>query len=315
MPVPPKSIVIGIPSFRRPDGLRKLLASLELQQDVDDERIEVFVADNDPYGQEAQQVCQELAPGFRWPVTCQIVDEPGISAARNAILQRARETGVDFVAMLDDDEVATPSWLSELLRAEQQFAADVVAGPVKPDFEHPASRSMRNSGLFAAPDHCEGFLSIVRGAGNILISSSALAARGWPNFDPCFGLTGGEDHEFLLRVREFGFRFAWAPRAEAFEVIHASRLRRSWILRRAFSLGHTDTRIRRHRGDTRGLLVSLTKAAALLVSAPVGALLLMLPSRRLWILAKWCRSLGKIAAVMGFQWHEYAPVRITGAAT
>jgi GT2 family glycosyltransferase len=315
MPVAPKSILIGIPSFRRPDGLRNLLASLESQEGVDAEHIEVFVADNDPDRREAQQVYRELACEFRWPLTCKIVDEAGISAARNAILERARETGADLVAMLDDDEVTSPKWLSELLRAEQRFGADVVAGPVKPNFEHPASRSMRNSGLFAVPDHCEGFLSIIRGAGNILISSSALAAVGWPNFDPSFGLTGGEDHEFFLRVRELGFRFAWAPRAEAFEAIHACRLRRSWILRRAFSLGHTDTRIRRHRGDTMGLLVSLTKAAALLVSAPVGAVLLILPSRRLWILAKWSRSFGKLAALMGFQWHEYAPARITGAAT
>jgi GT2 family glycosyltransferase len=288
---------------------------LEAQQRVDSEHIEIFVADNDPVGREAQQVCEELVPGFRWSLTCGVVDSPGISAARNAIFERAHESRTDFVAMLDDDEVATPNWLSELLRAEQRFGADVVAGPVKPSFEHPPSRSMRNSGLFTVPDHCEGLLSIVRGAGNILISTSALAAVGWPIFDPSFGLTGGEDHEFFLRLRELGFRFAWAPRAEAFEAIHSCRLRRSWILRRAFSLGHTDTRIRRSRGDTLGLLLSLAKAAALLASAPAGAFLLMLPSRRLWILAKWSRSLGKLAAFMGFQWHEYAPARITGATT
>jgi glycosyltransferase involved in cell wall biosynthesis len=315
MPQVPRSVLIGIPSFRRPHDLRNLLASLQAQQGVDSERVEVFVADNDPIEGEAQQVCSELARGFRWPLRSEIVDESGISAARNAILDRTREGGFDLVAMIDDDEIAASNWLSQLLCTELRFGADIIGGPVYPSLDSSASGSVRNCGLFTAPNHGEGPVEIVRGAGNILLRSATLAKVGWPSFDHSFGLTGGEDREFFARVRDRGFRFAWAPSAEAFESVPASRMRPSWILRRAFSHGHTDMRIRQHHRDTLGSIVSLAKAAALLATAPVGAALLLIPSRRLWILVKWSHSLGKLAALLGLRWQEYASSRVTGGAT
>src|SRR5687768_8138920 len=75
----------------------------------------------------------QAARSYRLPVTSTVVEEPGISAVRNAILAEARDGGADFIAMIDDDETASPGWLAELLRIQAAFDADVVGGPVLRD--------------------------------------------------------------------------------------------------------------------------------------------------------------------------------------
>src|SRR5690349_6350722 len=95
-------ILIAIPSYRRPDRLKKLLMSLETQQSVEEYQIEVFVADNDPANHEAFDVCRGIREDFRWSLTCSIVEERGIAAVRNALLAEARTRCADFIAMIDD---------------------------------------------------------------------------------------------------------------------------------------------------------------------------------------------------------------------
>jgi glycosyltransferase involved in cell wall biosynthesis len=306
MPVAPKSILIGIPSFRRPGGLRNLLASLESQEHVETEHIQVFVADNDSRGRDAKQVCEDRACGFRWPLECEIVSERGISAARNAILDRALKHGSDFVAMLDDDEIAGPTWLREMLRTQNHFAADVVGGPVYFHFDEEPSRAVRACGLFGTPFLPEGVVPMIDATNNVLLSCVALESAEWPRFDDAFGLTGGGDREFFTRLRKRGFRFAWSPRAVVTETVPATRSRPSWVLRRAFRIGNGDMRIAQMHAGIRGTAVSLGKAVILILASPVCWPILFLPSRRLWIVGKWSRSVGKIAALLGRQYREYA---------
>jgi glycosyltransferase involved in cell wall biosynthesis len=312
MPVAPQSILIGIPSFRRPDGLRNLLASLESQEGVDTEHIEVFVADNDSRGRDAKQVCQDLADGFRWPLECRVVNEPGISAARNAILGRARDGAFQFIAMIDDDEIASPAWLRELLRTQDRFEADVVGGPLYFAFETDPSTSVLRCGLFETPTWNEQVVRIVDATNNLLLSCGSLACADWPQFHPAFGLTGGEDREFFTRLAKHEFRFAWSPGAAATETVPAARLRPAWILRRSFRVGNSDFRISYLHGGAAGAGVSLAKALTLLLSAPATALLLLVPSRRLWIVTKWSRSIGKIAGLFGLKYSEYGRSAIAG---
>jgi succinoglycan biosynthesis protein ExoM len=54
------------------------------------------------------------------PFPVYYVHEPicGIARARNAALDKATELGADWIAMLDDDEVADPRWLANLMAPE-----------------------------------------------------------------------------------------------------------------------------------------------------------------------------------------------------
>lgn len=305
-------VLIGIPSFRRPDGLRRLLASLAELRQVEDCDVQVFVADNDAAGREGQAVCQEVAGAYRWPLSCDVVSEPGISAARNAILHHARTTGVDFVAMLDDDEEAEPDWLHELLRMQHQTGADVVGGPVHYKFEETAPKAVIESGVFWRRPWGAGPVPVIDGTGNVLLSCATLSRIDWPAFDRAFGTTGGEDREMFARLRKRGSNFAWAPAAVAVELVPTERTSPKWVLRRSFRVGNCDMRVTRLHESPAAIFMMVFKSVAVLGTAPLAAPLLLSPSHRLWVMRKWARSLGKLAALGGRHYHEYAPAPVRG---
>lgn len=301
-----QKVLIGIGSFRRPEGLKKLLASLANQKCVEDVSVEVFVADNDTELSEALSTCKEMATTFPWPLTAELVKERGISAVRNSILDRARKGGADFVAMLDDDETASPGWLHELLKTQRGTGAGAVAGPRSFNFESPPSIAVATSGLFSRPDLPAGAIGSIDSTSNVLLSMRALETIDWPSFDQQFGLTGGGDKEYFVRLRKSGVRFAWAPAASAIEDVPSARATADWVIRRAYRAGNCDVRIALLHGGATAIAGSLGKAAAVLSVAPLCFPLLLVPSRRLWIIAKWSRSAGKIAALFGHRYREYA---------
>jgi succinoglycan biosynthesis protein ExoM len=292
------TVLIGIPSFRRPEGVRKLLQSLAKQKPATNLSVSLFVADNDPQFQEAKRTCDAMRSTFRLPLHCDVVEEPGVAAARNRILCEARRCGADYVAMLDDDQVAAPDWLSELLSMQHGTEADVVGGPVVYHFVIEPSASVRRWGYFNPRERRGGLIAPLTGAGNVLICCASLARLDWPSFDVQFGTSGGEDAEFFARVAARGFRFAWAPRAIAHEEVAPERALESALLNRAFRTGNNEVRIRRAHGDSGGIALMVGKAAALLLVSPVLVPLLLTPSR-LWLLSKWASSAGRVSAMVG----------------
>lgn len=107
---------ICVATFRRPGRLRKLmkgLVSLSFRH-VPVPNVVVVVADNDPELGEAAQVCKEFEHG-RWPIIYTPEPHRGISYARNAAVKTAIESGAEWIAFIDDDEVPLPFWLDELL--------------------------------------------------------------------------------------------------------------------------------------------------------------------------------------------------------
>ncbi len=120
----PVSVVVG--THERPDDLARCLEGLVQQ---DHPRFTVWVVDNAPRTEATRQVVSS----FEGRLSVKYLLEPvaGASRARNRAL--AQEDLDDFVAMIDDDEVADPLWLSELTRTlEADNAVDAVSGIVVP---------------------------------------------------------------------------------------------------------------------------------------------------------------------------------------
>jgi succinoglycan biosynthesis protein ExoM len=301
----PPSVLIGIPSFRRPEGLRKLLLSLSQQAGLTCYSVTVYVADNDPEFHQAFDLVEQLTSRFRWPLISEVVEAPGISAARNAILEKAQLFDVDFLAMIDDDEVADTNWLAELLASQIRHDADVVGGPVEFDFDEPPSVSISKCGIFDVPSWPEGLIGTLYASGNLLLRTDVMKRADWPRFKCSFGFTGGEDGEFLRRMKKSNARFAWTPTAIAREKVPVTRACRSWVLSRSFRKGNINMRIEQLHGGRVGSAISLSKAVIWLGSAPISAFLLAVPSRRVWIAGKWFQSLGKFSAVFGRSYAVY----------
>ncbi|HEX5237456.1 MAG TPA: glycosyltransferase [Sphingomicrobium sp.] len=298
-------MLIGIPSFRRPEGLRTLLRSLAKLEDVEGLAIEIFVADNDPRGREAAAVCDEEAPDLAWPVRSGIVAQPGISAARNRIIAEARSRSAEFVAMLDDDEIAQPGWLCALLAMQRRTSADAVGGLVRYEFASALPPSIAASGYLKTVPRPAGEVPILTAANNVLISCKSLQALDWPEFDHRFGASGGEDTEYFARLRRKRFRFAWAPDALTIEHVPLDRMNERAVLARAFRTGNNEVRIYLVNGWTGAIGVAIAKGAALILTAPLFAPILLIRSRRLWLLAKWASAVGRIAALLGRRTSYY----------
>ena len=195
----------------------------------------VVVVDNDPAGSARPVV--DAVGDLPWPLDYVVEPTRGISAARNrAVLQAGP---VDFVAFIDDDEWAEPTWLAELLRTQARTQAQVVVGPVVPAFDERPPPSWFTKGGFLAPYRYEqdeqlGFAY----TGNVLVQSSVLEPAGAP-FSERFGLLGGEDTHFFMRVHLSGAKIVWAAEALVHESVPAARMTASWLVQREYRRGNT----------------------------------------------------------------------------
>jgi hypothetical protein len=224
-------VSIVIPTFRRPQQAVEAALSA-LAQDYSG-AFEVVLVDNDPGGS-ALDVLGEIRAEAKHPVT--IVYEPraGVANARNAGVRAASGT---FIAFLDDDEVAQPRWLSELVRVQAAAKADVVFGPVNAKVAPPGNRHRDFFEDFFSrdPAHDEGPIKTWYGCGCSLVRRSVLPSDS--PFSPERNETGGEGEFLFEALKAKRARFAWAPTAYVFETPDPARLSLHYTLRRAFAAG------------------------------------------------------------------------------
>ena len=131
---------VCIATYRRPEGLGRLLTSLTEQQGAPP--FDVIVVDND-----AQHSGEGVAIRYCERLNLTYVVEPirGLSRVRNRAVAESRGT---FLAFIDDDEWAAPQWLARLAAKAEEYFADVVAGPVTFVFDNKVPEHIRSCSLF-----------------------------------------------------------------------------------------------------------------------------------------------------------------------
>lgn len=299
------SVALCIPTYRRPDGLRKLVThvgKLDYQG-----RLSVIVIENDAPDHAGADVVAQMAAAFPFPLTCVIEPRRGQTYAYNRGFLAGCEAAADYVAVLDDDEYPDPGWLTEMVRTAAKFDADIVGGPVLPVFQDPWHWLAR-SGLYEPRRYASGPVEMIYGAGSMLIRRSVLEDYLDEPFSHAFAFTGGSDLEFFTRCRRDGRTFAWADAALVFETTPPARTTVSWLLRRNFRKGTEGTRIdRAFNRDRWSPARRWCRGVALLgfgvASLPVTAL----AGRRALIesLNRAARGAGRIAAEFNIVYEEY----------
>ena len=135
-------VTVAIATFRRPQGVRRLLEALAKLETT--ANVFVLVADNEMIRHEGYDVCRSMCVGYRWPLDAFVVRQRGIAQVRNALVMRAlQRPKMAFIAMPDDDCAPEPTWLDALLRVQNETGADVVAGAMVPAFEAPPPAGLR----------------------------------------------------------------------------------------------------------------------------------------------------------------------------
>jgi glycosyltransferase involved in cell wall biosynthesis len=255
------SVTVCITTFRRPEGLRALLRSIDtIRFDrVAEPQISIVVVDNDaeaPLGGPRQQ----LDLPCRFPLTYVVEPKRGLSAARNCALDSVPAHG-EFIVFVDDDERVEPQWLDALLATQRATGADVVQGAVLAAFERPPPTGLRDLGLHDVGPFVEGETLDFGATGNVLISKRALERSG-ARFDMHYNLSGGEDVDFFAKLSAAGCRIAGSARAIAHETVPMERTTPAWIRARAFRKGNTLGHLARRDRDWASKVQRVVKGGA-----------------------------------------------------
>lgn len=228
-------VSICVITYKRPAGLKRLLKGINQLnfRKVSTPEIEVVIVDNDT-SSIAEQVVKEISKDFQWSLKTNVESQRGISYARNKSLACAA-TDSDFIALIDDDEVPKPSWLDELLFAQQKYAADIVTGPVTLHFSEKNIPNWIIKGKFLEPPRYQtGEERQVAFTNNVLVRVEILRKYN-PIFDNRFALTGGEDSHLFMRLYQAGYKIVWTDEAVVQEWVPPSRTQLQYILLRGYN--------------------------------------------------------------------------------
>jgi len=229
-----KLVSVAIPTKDRPSMLADSIRSVERQYLPSWMRLEVVVIDNSIDGS-AREVCDEYGTLVRY-FHCPIA---GLSNARNQALCKSRG---ELIVFLDDDEVAEPTWLSELCGALITTNADAAFGAVEPEFEiqrfelQEYAKNFYSRRIRAASGDDVTDQYYLLGTGN----SCFVKARCFGTENPFlerFNTSGGEDIMLLKNLADGGNRFIWAPQACVREKIPAARCNLGYLVKRRFRNG------------------------------------------------------------------------------
>jgi GT2 family glycosyltransferase len=240
---PSIEIVVCIPSFRRPQHLRRTLQSLAGQRTG--RSFAVVVVENDALRRESVPVAIEFFWTANIPGLCIVEPRQGNCHAINAAFETALATfpAATNLLMIDDDEIASPQWLERMVGTAEASGADLVGGPVLPEFADEVKRGLRRHPAFRPAYDESGPVPIIYGCGNCLITRRVFERLADPAFDLRFNFLGGGDTDFFVRCRQAGMQFYWAADAVITETVPHSRTNPGWLVTRGLRIGAINYRI------------------------------------------------------------------------
>jgi glycosyltransferase involved in cell wall biosynthesis len=228
-------------TYRRPEGLRALLAGLARQSFAQPPtpEIDVVIVDNEG-GAEVPAICAAARQASGLSVRCVSESQRGIPFARNACLDHVAPNA-DFFAMIDDDEVPDPDWLEQLLLAQARTGADVVRGAVVPVFPDGAPAWIREGDFFGWPklgrsNLTDGAQLASASSNNVLVRCAAARSLGL-RFDTTMTFTGGTDSLFFRRMKLAGCQIVYAAEARVRETVPPQRATFAYLWRVHYKQG------------------------------------------------------------------------------
>ena len=229
MSAPRPAVTIVVCTRNRADGLRSALGSLS-RLDTSGFDPDVLVVDNGSTDATPAAV-DAVAADSPVPVRRVFEATPGIAVARRRGV--AESTG-EWIAFFDDDQLAEPDWITELLAVADRRAAKLVGGRVvldlPPGTDRPLSPFTRTllGASVGMPGERRYDRKTTPGAGNLMVHRDVFDAVG--NFDPDLG-NRGEDTDLFLRADAADFEAWYTPTAVVHHVIPADRLHVDYLYR------------------------------------------------------------------------------------
>ena len=262
--VPASSIVTSVDvcvcTFRR-DSLNATLASISAQVLPSGVKLRIVVADNDDMPIRRESII-DAATALQLDLVYVHAPARNISVARNACLDAAT---ADWIAFIDDDEIATPGWIGALLAAAP--GCDIIFGVSQARYPDPATPDWVARGDFHS-NRIAGNDAAWNGyTANVLIRRRLVERHGL-RFAVELGQTGGEDTMFFFDAHRVGAGFGYAPAAIVEEDTPIARAGLRWLALRRYRSGQVHYMVLRRQGGGRWAgLSAVPKAMVCFVQA------------------------------------------------
>ncbi len=243
----PFKVLIGIITYQRPKGVKRLLEALLFQDLGSAIKAEILVVDNDCTGVNPK-VIEDLSPNA--PIKINIVSEAerGIVNARNKAVQYFLQTDFHALVFIDDDEWPTKTnWLQTLVNTQIQTKADVVTSKVNVRAEDSSEKWVEK--VLGYGSHIKKNVEPTNRfyTNNLLITRRVLEKIN-PAFDIRFAFTGSSDLHFCIKCQQAGFKAIYTPEAPVEEIYPASRSNLRWFFLRGYRAGEGATRATLYEG-------------------------------------------------------------------
>ncbi len=202
-------ISVVVPTYARPEALRRGLDGLATQT-LPSDRFEVIVVDD---GSPVPPRDVVAAFESRYPIRLLTKENGGLASARNA---GAAAASGDLLLFLDDDILPCPEFLEAHLAAHEAHPKAVALGALPHPLEHRRDpflyylERVRHYDLFLRYGSAERIPLPPLNGNSSLARTAFLEAGG---YDVSFSGYGGEDTEMGYRLLRRGMTFVYAPAA------------------------------------------------------------------------------------------------------
>lgn len=273
-------ITVVLCTYNRAEMLRDALNSLMRQDTGGQFNYEVAVVDDASTDATPKAVREAAA---RSPIPMRYVQGSGkgMAPAQN---RGIKESSADWIAFFDDDEVAEPNWLEELLACAVQARAEVVGGLVRLRLSDEEVRKISPicRAMLGETDGRRKLGKCLRktfpGSGNLLVRAKVFQSVG--QFDESM-TRGGSDTEFNARLRLAGLEAWFTPKAIVHHHVPAYRLKENYLIWYSLRIGDSFAyRDFREWGLARTLIACLGRIAqASFINFPLMLLAYILGNR------------------------------------
>ena len=259
-----------VTTYNRADQLREALSSLIRQETAGKFQFEIVVVDNASTDGTALLLA-EMAQGCSIPLRYVLEVTKGVTHARNRGIGEASRR---WLAFFDDDQLAEPCWLQELVAVAKEKDASCVGGCMRllfPVHEEPVTLSPVCRAILGETPAEEKPRKYYRkelpGTGNVLLKREVFDEVG--QFDTTFS-SGCEDADLFRRIKRKGIDIWYTPKALAFHVIPAYRLKEDYLIWCSLRDGVNYARLdRKERGAVILVFACIARLAkALLFNVP-----------------------------------------------
>lgn len=233
-----KKIAIGLGTSQRPKMLSQTLNSLKDLQVPEGCTVELILVDNAPHDS-IEGVYQDFEPKFPFPIHYFQEHSRGIVFMRNRVVNETLQRDFDYLAFIDDDEIARKDWLVNMYNTLVSYEADVISGRTIRKLPESTPQWIKDGGFFEKGKRPTGIQRPTSSTCNVFFDVRKLCDDWDMRFDERLNFVGSSDLLFFNQAHQKGAKIIWANEAIVEEIIPESRSSQEWLLQRAYRIGNT----------------------------------------------------------------------------